>query len=252
MTPAKARIAVEVCVDSVASAIAAARGGASRIELCSGLIEGGITPSAGLIETTRKSVSLPMHVMIRPRGGDFCYDADEFQAMQRDIALAKQLGANGLVFGILTVAGEVDVEHTRALVDMSRPQAVTFHRAFDMTGDLFRALQAVHTTGADRVLTSGGQPTALQGRRVIAQLVRQAAGAITIMPGSGIKPENAQSLVADTAVHEIHVGMRTAVSSPMQHQNLRVAMGSTEGREYQRSVVREEDVRRLCEALTQP
>jgi len=237
-------------VDSVASAIASERGGASRIELCSDLIEGGVTPSAGLIETTRKAISLPMHVMIRPRSGDFCYDAEELQTMRCDIALCKQLGVNGLVFGILTMAGEVDVERTREMVDISRPLAVTFHRAFDMTADLFRALEAVHATGADRVLTSGGEQTALQGSKVIAQLV-QAAGPIVVMPGSGIRPENARGLVVQTGAREIHVGMRTSLPSPMQHQNPRVAMGSIEGREYQRSVVREQDIRRLCDALTQ-
>ena len=250
MPAEQSRVAIEVCVESVASAIAAERGGASRIELCSGLIEGGITPSVGLIESVRNAVSLPMHVMVRPRGGDFCYDADEFAIMQREIAQVKKLGVNGLVFGILTLAGDVDVGRTRELVEMSRPLAVTFHRAFDMTRDLFLALNAVRSTGANRVLTSGGEQTALQGSKVIAELVKQADGAIVVMPGSGIKPENAQWLIQETGATEIHVGMRTSLPSPMQHRNTRVTMGSIEGREYQRSVVREEDIRRLCAALS--
>ncbi len=244
------RILVEVCVDSVASAIVAERGGASRVELCGSLIEGGITPSAGLIEMTRAAVSVDLHVMIRPRGGDFCYDTDEFETMRRDILLAQRLGANGVVFGILDVNGHVDVARTRELVDAARPLNVTFHRAFDMTADLFRALDDVCAAGADRVLTSGGESTSLQAQETIAQLVRKAQDRITIMPGGGIKPENARSLVEHTGVSEIHVGLRSAVPSPMQHQNSQIAMGSIAGREYQRFVVLEEQVRRLCAALT--
>jgi copper homeostasis protein len=249
MTRHHPKVLVEVCVDSVASAVAAERGGAGRVELCSGLIEGGITPSAGLVEMTRASVSLDLHVMIRARGGDFCYDADEFEIMRRDLALAKRLGANGVVFGILDVEGNVDVARTRELVELARPLAVTFHRAFDMTADLSRALDEVCDTGADRLLTSGGEPSSLQGQDTILRLVQKAQGRIIIMPGSGIKPENARRLVDHTGVTEIHVGLRSALPSPMRHHNPRVSMGSVEGQEYQRFVVLEENVRRLCGAL---
>ena len=243
------RVLVEVCVDSVASAIAAERGGAARVELCSSLIEGGITPSSGLIEVTRAAVSLPIHVMIRPRGGDFCYEDDEFEIMRRDIAVAKQFGANGVVFGILDVHGNVDVARTRQLTDLARPLAVTFHRAFDMTADLFRALDDVCAAGVDRLLTSGGEATSVQGQETIAQLVRKSEGRVVVMPGSGIKPENARALVTQTGVIEIHVGLRSTLPSPMLHRNPRVSMGSVEGREYQRFAVLEDQVRRLCDAL---
>jgi len=243
------RVLVEVCVDSVASAIAAQRGGASRIELCSSLNDGGVTPSTGLIETTRASVSIPIHVMIRPRAADFCYDEHEFAGMQRDIVKAKKLGADGIVFGILSAEGNVDAERTKQLTDLARPLPVTFHRAFDMTSDLFHALEDLCSIGMDRVLTSGGEKTSLLGRERIAQLVQKAQGRIGIMPGSGIKPENARQLVADTGVGEIHVGLRTPRPSPMQYQNSRVSIGVAEGREYQRFGVLEEDVRRLCAAL---
>ena len=246
------KVQVEVCVDSVASAVAAERGGAARIELCSSLIEGGVTPSAGLIASTRAAISIPLHLMIRPRGGDFFYDAHEFDAMRRDIALAQRLGANGIVFGILNVDGSVDEPRSRELADLSRPLAVTFHRAFDMAADLFRALENLCTIGINRVLTSGGEQTALLGRQTIAKLVKQAQERISIMAGSGIKADNALPLVQETGVREIHVGLRTTIPSPMAHHNPRVSMGSAEGREYQRSVVLEEDVRRLCAALANP
>ncbi len=247
--PVNSPVAVEVCVDSVASARAAEQGGGARIELCSSLIEGGVTPSAGLIEMTRAAVSVALHVMIRPRAGDFCYAADEFETMQRDIARARQLGANGVVFGILGGDGNIDISRTRQLVDAARPLEVTFHRAFDMTADLFRALEDVCATKADRILTSGGQPTALLGSETIAQLVKRARRRIVIMPGSGIKPENARRLVEQTGVAEIHVGLRSAVASPMLHRNPRISLGTVKGREYQRFVVLEENVRQLCRTL---
>jgi copper homeostasis protein len=249
MSHIDSQILVEVCVDSVASAVATERGGAARVELCSSLMEGGITPSAGLIEMTRSAVSLALHVMIRPRAGDSHYDAEELEIMRRDIQLAKRLGAHGVVFGILDVHGKVDVARTRQLADEARPLAVTFHRAFDMTADLFRALDDLCSVGVDRVLTSGAEPTSLQGRETIRQLVQQAAGRIVVMPGSGITPENARSLVEHTGVTEVHVGLRSAIPSPMLHRNPRVSMGTVEGREYLRFVVIEEHVRKLRSAL---
>ncbi len=169
MTP-NSKVSVEVVIDSVASARAAERGGAVRVELCSSLIEGGITPSASLIELTRATVSNGIFVMIRPRGGDFYYDPDEFEIMRRDIAVAKRLGADGVVFGLLNRDGTVDIERTRKLVDLARPLAVTFHRAFDMTPDLFQALEDICKAGVDRLLTSGGEQTAPQGGEMIAGL----------------------------------------------------------------------------------
>ena len=252
MTSAPPRILIEVCVDSVASAIAAECGGADRIELCSNLIEGGVTPSYGLIETVRAATSLPLHVMIRPRAGDFCYEPEEFEIMRRDIVIAKNLGAEGLVFGILRPDGRINIKRTRELVELSQPFSVTFHRAFDMATDLFRALDDVCSAGADRVLTSGGEPSSVRGSANIAQLIKSAQDRLVIMAGGGIKPENARRLVQETGAKEVHVGLRTSVPSPMIHRNPVVSMGTLEGREYQRFVVLEETVRKLRAALDQP
>jgi len=246
ITPA---VLVEVCVDSVASAVAAERGGAARLELCSALGEGGVTPSTGLMELVLAAVRLPVHVMIRPRGGDFCYDADEFKAMGRDIAHAKRIGAHGVVFGILHAGGTVDVARSRELRELALPLSVTFHRAFDMAADFFPALEDLCGIGVDRVLTSGGEATSIAGSGVISQLIRQSRGRIVVMPGSGIKPGNAGQLVEATGAREIHVSLRTSLPSPMQHRNPKVSMGSARNDEYQRFVVLEEEVRRLCAAL---
>src|SRR5580700_7291326 len=198
---------------------------------------------------TRAAVSVGLHVMIRPRGGDFCYDTHEFETMRRDILLVQRLGANGVVFGILDVNGKVDVARTRELVDAARPLAVTFHRAFDMSADLFRALEDVCAAGADRILTSGGEQTSVVGREMITRLVGLANGRITIMPGSGINERNAAGLIQETGVREIHVGLRSAVPSPMRHQNRQVTMGAAKGGEYVRLRVLEESVRNLHRAI---
>ena len=239
------QVRIEVCVDSVASAVAAQQGGADRIELCSDLIEGGVTPSAGLIEVVRANVSIGLQVIIRPRGGDFCYTEEEVEIMRRDIALAKDLGADGVVLGMLDAEGHVDVDGTRQLVELARPLNVTFHRAFDMSADLFRALEDVCSTGADRLLTSGGEQKCLQGTETIARLAQAARGRIIIMAGGGIGHRDAASIIKRTGVREIHVGLSTAVPSPMRYRNLRLSMGKVPGREYERVQVLAESVRNL-------
>lgn len=242
------QILIEVCADSVGSAVAAERGGAGRIEVCSGLIEGGVTPSTGLVEAVKAHLAIAVHVMIRPRGGDFCYDADEFEIMQRDIEAAKRMKVDGVVFGILRADGSVDVARTRELIERARPLRVTFHRAFDMAADLFRALKDVCAAGADRVLTSGGEQTCVQGSHTLARLVQAAGDRIVVMPGSGINPGNVRTVLEQTGAKEIHVGLRSSLPSPMVHRNSRVSMGTVEGREYERSEVLEESVRQLNRA----
>jgi len=243
------RILIEVCVDSLESAMAAESGGADRIELCGSLLEGGITPSAGLMEAVRSRISLPLHVMIRPRGGDFCYSEADIDVMHRDIDCAMDLGVHGIVAGILEPSGRVDVNRTRQLVDLARPLSVTFHRAFDMTADLLQALEDVCATGAHRILTSGGEQTSLEGMERIAILVQAAGHRIGIIAGSGINPANARKIVEGTGAREIHVGLSSTQPSQMVYQNSRVLMGKLADREYVRSLVKAEDVAALRNAI---
>jgi copper homeostasis protein len=245
------QIVVEVCVDSVASAVAAERGGAQRVELCSDLLEGGLTPSLGLLGVVRSRVSIAVHPIIRPRPGDFCYTAEEFECMQRDVELAKGEGADGVVLGILQPDGKVDVRRTQQLIELARPLSVTFHRAFDMSADLVEALEDVCATGADRVLTSGGEQECLQGLRTVAGLVKAARHRITIMAGGRIRINDAANIIERTGVTEIHVGLATPVTSSMVRPNSRrVSLGKAQEGEFPRTQVLEESVRELIRAVS--
>ena len=241
-------VTVEICVDSVESALAAQRGGAHRTELCSGLIEGGTTPSSGLISAVRSRVSIPICVMIRPRNGDFFYGPEDFEIMEQDVLNVKQLGADGIVLGILKEDGRVDVERTGRLVQLARPLQVTFHRAFDMSRGLGESLEALIAANVDRVLTSGGEQKVENGLPAVASLVKKAAGRISVMAGGGITERNAHHVIEATGVHELHASATASVASVMEHRNEKIAMGALRGREYQRPVVTEERVRHLLAA----
>jgi copper homeostasis protein len=243
---------LEVCIDSVESAIAAERGGAKRVELCSDLLEGGITPGAGLIASVRRRIGIDLFVMIRPRGGDFCYTELEFDVMRDEIAHARNLGADGVVLGLLNEHGHIDVARTRALVEFAAPLPVTFHRAIDMTPDMSAALDDVISTGAARILTSGGAPSVLYGVGEVARMIEVAQGRIAIMPGGGITAKNIASIAQATGATEFHSSARTAFPSPVRFRKRGMAMGDLRDREYRRFTVHEESVRALIQALPTP
>ncbi|MDX9754600.1 MAG: copper homeostasis protein CutC [bacterium] len=216
---------LEVCANSVASAMAAQEGGADRVELCAALVEGGITPSWGAIQLAREALGIRLHVLIRPRGGDFCYTPTEQEIMKRDIHLCKELGVDGVVIGLLHPDGGVDIEATREMVQMAAPMDVTFHRAFDMTPDPFLALQQVIETGSSRILTSGQKNKAPEAVELIAELIRQAGDQITILVGSGLNESNVREVIQKTGAAEVHLTGNRVYESPMIYRNPAVFMG---------------------------
>jgi copper homeostasis protein len=207
-------LTLEVCVDSVESAIAAQDSGAHRIELCDNMLEGGTTPSIGTITLARHHCDIPIHVMIRPRGGDFRYTEIEFEVMKVDIEQARKIGVDGVVFGMLMPDGAIDTERCTELVALARPMRVTFHRAFDFVGDPHQSLEDLIRLGVDRVLTSGKQSSALEGLKLITKLVKQANDRIIIMPGAGITQQNIKQIVRQSGVTEAHV--YSAVTQPSE------------------------------------
>ena len=217
-------IVVEVCCFSIESCIAAELGGAKRIELCASIYEGGTTPSAGLIKLAKQKTSIEIHAMIRPRGGDFCYSEDEILVMQEDIRIAKVLGCDGIVLGILQKDGKVNVAQTKVMVDLAKPMPVTFHRAIDMTSDYEEALENIIQAGCHRILTSGQRNTAMEGIEAIKNLVKQAKGRIEIMAGSGVNAQNTCSLI-HTGVDALHLTGKTSRDSEMVYRKEGIVMG---------------------------
>ena len=202
------KIVFELCAETIDACVAARDGGADRIELCSGLSEGGLTPSHGLVHNAVKHSGLPVHVLIRPRGGDFLYSPSEIAVMREDIAHVKSLGAAGVVFGMLAADDTVDIAGTRSLVELAHPMQTTFHRAFDATPDLRAALEDVIATGCDRVLTSGGERDVVAGVHSLAALVVQANGRVDIAVGGGLRLQNASSLSRITGAEHFHGSLR--------------------------------------------
>jgi len=240
---------LEICCYSSESALVAQDAGADRIELCADASVGGTTPSYAAIELASTKLNIPLHVIIRPRGGDFLYSADEFTIMQRDIEVCKKLKCDGVVIGILTAEGFVDVGRTRALVQLAKPMSVTFHRAFDMANDATEALEVIIASGCERLLTSGQRNTAIEGCNEIKQLVAQAAGRITVMPGAGVRAENIVALAQHTNAVEFHSSARTIAQSKMHYRNPNVSVGGAGNDDYSHVSVDAGEVSRMSAAL---
>jgi copper homeostasis protein len=215
----------EICVDSIAGVRAAKAAGAGRVELCADLLEGGITPSRGMVRQAKTIAGIGLNVMIRPRGGDFLFDDDEFGTMRSDIETAKAEGADGVVIGLLSATGEIDIARTRELITLARPLSVTFHRAFDMTPDPFRALEVLIELGVDRVLTSGQEASVLEGLPLIVELTERAGERIVIMPGGGITARNIDRILAAARPREIHFAALEPSASGMRFRRPHVFMG---------------------------
>lgn len=214
-------INIEVCANSVTSAVAAQNGGAIRIELCDNLHEGGTTPSHGQFLLAKKSVTIPVFPLIRPRSGDFMYSDLEFEVMKADIAHFIGIGCDGIVIGILKTDGTIDKERCSELINMAKQAgiSVTFHRAFDMCRDYFEGLEDIIALGCDRLLTSGGKSSAIEGVNTISHLIKLAADRIIIMPGGGIHEYNIADLIHYTGATEFHSTAKSRVNSPMKYRN---------------------------------
>jgi copper homeostasis protein len=239
---------IEIVVYNITAALKAQDGGADRIELCENQGEGGTTPSIGTIEVVRQHCNLDVFVMIRPRGGDFCYSSYEFYAMKRDIFQCQRLSVDGFVFGILTPDGRIDKKRCKELIDKCRPLRVTCHRAFDMTRDPFEALEDCIEVGFDRILTAGQQAQALKGAPLISELVKRAGGRITLMAGSGVNENTVKEIVSTSGVKEIHFSATAFDESPMTFRNEDIAgMGSEEGSEFKLRTVDPERIKKIRE-----
>lgn len=246
-------ITYEICIDSVAGASAAQAAGAQRVELCDNLVDGGTTPSVGMISIVRAQISIGLHVIIRPRGGDFYYSEQEMDVMLADIAAVKAAGADGVVIGLLLPDGQVDVPRTAALVQAARPMRVTFHRAIDLARDPFEAVDAIASLGIERILTSGQSNTALEGAACIASMVRHAAGRVRIMAGGGVNAGNVRELIAATGVQEIHCSGRDWLDSPMQFRRDGVYMGGAfTPQEYRRRATSQQVIEEIIRSAASP
>ena len=221
---------LEVCVDSVCNAVVAQSAGAHRVEFCANLSEGGTTPSPAQIEIARKRLHIRLYVIIRPRGGDFLYNETEFEIMKSDIHFCGKIGCDGVVIGMLRPDGTIDRERTGELVRIAEGygMGVTFHRAFDRCADGFEAMETAIELGCERILTSGGYDTAIEGAEIIRKLIEKAGERIIIMPGAGITPENVKELIQKTGAKELHGTFRSRFASPMLYRNEKLSRADEE------------------------
>ena len=240
---------IEICVENTDGLIAAQNAGADRVELCASLLEGGLTPSWGMILEAKRLATIPFHVIVRPRGGDFLYSEVEYAAMLADVRALNELGVAGVVVGCLTAEGRIDEERMKALVEAARPLAVTCHRAFDMTENYREAIEALVRSGVDRVLTSGQRDTAEEGVDILAETVKAAAGRIGIMVCGALDEANIAGIRRAVLPDEMHFAALRNEPSAMQYRNPEVGMGGTAlDREYTNTLTDEDAVRRTIAA----
>lgn len=242
----------EVCANSVESCLAAQTGGANRVELCAGIPEGGTTPSYGEISMAREILDTTrLHVIIRPRGGDFLYSPIEVKTMLKDIEIARKLGVDGVVFGCLTASGEIDSTAMQELMLASQGLSVTFHRAFDVCCNPKEALEQIIELGCNRILTSGQQATAEQGIPLLKELQEQAAGRIILLAGCGVNENNIARIAQETGIQEFHFSARESIISEMKYKNESVSMGGTVHiNEYERNVTTARRVMDTIQAIS--
>jgi len=244
------KFSIEICVDNVQSAIDAQNAGADRIELCNDLPEGGTTPGAGTICSARNNLTIALHVIIRPRGGDFLYTDLEYDIMRRDIDICGEYGIDGIVLGILNPDGSIDIERTAKLIELAHPMPVTFHRAYDMCRDPLQGLEDVIATGATRLLTSGQKNTVSEGTGLIKRLVKLAGERIIIMPGGGINTSNIASIAKASRAKEFHLTGRKEIGSEMIFMRKGISMGgSSDIPEFSRKVVDPDKIKSIISIL---
>lgn len=240
---------LEVCAGDIESVYAASRGGAQRVELCSALADGGITPSTGFIRQAVRVPGMKVHVLIRPRGGDFLYTPEEVASMTDDIVAAREAGAHGVVIGALTPDGDIDMDACRQMMEAASGMNVTFHRAFDLCRDPFEALDDIIALGCNRLLTSGQAASALEGAPMLRQLVDRAAGRLVVLAGGGVCPQNAAEIIRLSGTCEIHASARHTIASHMIYRKPGVSMGAPGTDEYSRKTTSAEIVAEIIKAI---
>jgi copper homeostasis protein len=242
-------VLVEIAVEGADGLIAAQNAGADRVELCASLLEGGLTPSAGMVRAAQEVARIPFFAMVRPRGGDFLYSDTEFATMLADVAMFKSMGVAGVVIGCLTIEGTIDEPRTRALVEAARPMQVTNHRAFDMTRDCEEAIEALVRCGVDRVLTGGRHKLAMEGIDTLTRTIAAARGRIRVVACGGLNRSNIAEVQRRTQANELHFGAPRVIDSPMRYRNPAINMGRTSEREFSLTITDEASVRATIASL---
>ncbi len=243
------RFLLEACVDSVESAIEAKEGGAMRLELCSNLIVGGTSPSLALYEHVREVTKMKVHVLIRPRAGDFCYSDYEFQIMEREIHMFREAGADGIVTGVLMLDGSLDIQRMKKLIQRAGHMHITLHRAFDMAKDPYKTLNEAKRLGVHTILTSGQQNHCINGIKLIKECIDLAEDKMEVLVGSGISSENIEILIKETGAYAFHMSGKRRVESQMRYRKEAVTMGSKWLNEYENWMTDREKINKVYRVL---